>query len=135
MRHFLPLLVSLGLGISGRAQDLSSRPIQANFPNADVRDVLSVYQMLTKTPVFVAVDVRALVNLKTENPIGPADMIELIRRTLLEEHGIELRTAPSGEIFAAWSKDPKYARQKEGATSQEGSGGGGRKRLRIINNK
>jgi hypothetical protein len=36
--------------------------------------------------------------------------MELIRKTLLERYGIELRKAEGGETLAAWSKDPKYPR-------------------------
>ena len=55
---------------------------------------------LTDKPVFIALDLQALVTIEAEKDMSRADAIALIRTTLLEHYGIELRTTGQGETLA-----------------------------------
>lgn len=140
MKSILSALVACVLPLTCRAEE---NLVPLFLTKCDVREVLALYERLSNKPVFVALDLQASVTVNTPKPIPLADAIELIRTTLLEHYGIELRTTDRGEILAAWSKDPKYPRGTEppltkaerDALSQWGEDGGGgapRNRIRVI---
>ena len=87
--------------------------VRLSLHKSDMRAVLAFYEHLTNKPVFIALDLQALVTIETEKDIPRADAIVLIRTTLLEHYGIQLRTTAQGETLAAWSKDSKYPRHTE----------------------
>ena len=97
-----------------------------------MRAVLAFYERLTNKPVFIALDLQALVTIETEKDISRAAAIVLIRTTLLEHYGIELRTTGQGETLAAWSKDSKYPRHTESPTTEAERSTLPKGRMRII---
>lgn len=95
-----------------RADDYT---VRIHYTKAQARDVLRVYEKLSKHPVFMALDLDdALVTIDSAKEIPAAEAIELIRTTLLGRYGIELRQNEHGEALAGWSKDPKYPRRSDG---------------------
>jgi hypothetical protein len=75
---------------------------------------------------------EALVTVQTPEPITRADALELIRKTLLERYGIELRTTDRNETLAAWSKDPKYIRRSDEPVIGEARSASPRRRVRTV---
>lgn len=106
---------------------------KCNFPKSDVRDVARYYQSLTNKPVFIAIDLQALVTIELAEPVTRADAIELIRKRLLERYGIELRTIDTGETLIGWSKDPKYPRQSEASMTEAERNALPKRTIRVIN--
>ncbi len=90
-----------------------------DFPKADIRDVLRFYEILSGKPARVAPDVEALVTIVIKGESSRAAAIELIRKTLLERYGIELRPDEQGEVMACWSKDPKYPHRSDPPMTEE----------------
>lgn len=111
-RAFLLLLICT-LPCTNRAQDADS--VTLAFPKNDVRDVLRLYERLTERPVFVALDVRAVVTVKSPGPASRAAAIELIESSLRERYGIELRNTNHGQTLVTWSQDPRYPHRTESA--------------------
>jgi len=62
--------------------------------------------------------------------------VELIRSTLLEGYGIELRENEANETFVSWSTDPQYQKAKikpkTNVAPSEVPNGAARPRIRII---
>ncbi len=85
----------------------------AAFRQANLREVLALYERLTATRVFVALDLHAKVTLEIGQPMLIPAAIALIRTSLLHRYGIELRATDEGETLAAWSTDPRYPRRSE----------------------
>jgi hypothetical protein len=112
------------LPFSAWAEDYTLR---LHYSKAPAHDVLRVYEKLSARPVFIALDLDALVTIESEKEISAAEAIELIRKTLLERYGIELRIHDRGETLAGWSKDPKYPRRSDGPIPEE-AGAKGRPR-------
>lgn len=106
--------------------------VRIHYTKAPVRDVLRVYEKLSEHPVFTALDLEALVTIESEKEIPSPEALELIRKTLLERYGIELRKTDGGETLAAWSKDPKHPRGSDGPLTDQGSNGDARRRIRVI---
>jgi len=113
MNRALFLLFICTLPCTNRAQDADS--VTVAFPKNDVRDVLQLYERLTERPVFVALDVRAVVTVKSPGPASRAAAIELIESSLRERYGIELRNTNHGQTLVTWSQDPAYPRRTESA--------------------
>ena len=84
------------------------QPVSVQFPRIDVRSVLDYYSRLTGRKVWLDLAVHGSVSIQIEKPIPKVDAIELIRTTLLEKHGIEMREPNAKETFVTWSADPKY---------------------------
>jgi hypothetical protein len=101
--------------------------LRLHYTKAPARDVLRVYEKLSTHPVFMALDLDALVTIESEKEIPAAEALELIRKTLLERYGIELRKTERGETVAGWSKDPKYPRHSDAPPVDE-TGAKGRPR-------
>jgi len=87
--------------------------VKLEFPKTDVREILWFYQKLTGRPVLVELDLQALVTIEPHKDIPQAEAIELIRKTLLESYGIEMRESVHGETLVRWSQDPKYPRRSD----------------------
>ena len=98
--------------------------VRIHYTKAPARDVLRLYEKLSAHPVFMALDLDALVTVESEKEVPPAEGVELIRKTLLERYGIELRKTERGETLAGWSKDPKYPRKSDGPLTEEAGGKG-----------
>ncbi|MHA3772931.1 hypothetical protein ACXR0O_15460 [Verrucomicrobiota bacterium sgz303538] len=113
MKPSLLVLLACGLPLVSRSQE--DRPItEIHFPKSDVRDVLSYYQRLTAKSVLVPLsDFQALVTIESTEPLSREAATNLIRKTLLESYGIELRTSDRGETLVTWSLDPKYPRRSD----------------------
>lgn len=116
MKLFALILAACGLPFSAWAEDYT---LSLHFTKAPARDVLRVYEKLSTHPVFIALDLDALVTIESGKEIPAAEAIELIRKTLLERYGIELRKVERGEILAGWSKDPKYPRRSDWPATEE----------------
>ena len=68
--------------------------VQMDFPNSDVLMVLDYYERLTGRKVWLSTEATttdAKVNLITEKPVPRAEAIRLLRLTLLESAGLEIR--------------------------------------------
>ncbi len=78
------------------------------FPESDVTSVLNFYARLTGRKVWLDLEVWGRVSIQIDKPIPKTQAIELIRTTLLEKHGIEMREPNDRETFVTWSADPKY---------------------------
>ena len=113
MNRALLFLLICTLPCTNRAQDADS--VTVAFPKSDVRDVLGLYEKLTGRPVFVALDVRAVVTVNSPGPASRAAAIELIESNLRERYGIELRNNNHGQTLVTWSQDPAYPRRTESA--------------------
>lgn len=113
MKPLLLVLLACCLPLVSRSQE--DRPIkELSFPKSDVRDVLAYYQRLTAKPILVPLfDFQALVTVESTEPLSREAAADLIRKTLLESYGIELRTSDRGETLATWSLDPKYPRRSD----------------------
>ena len=111
-RAFLLLLLCM-LPCTNRAQDADS--VTLAFSKNDVRDVLRLYERLTGRPVFVALDMRAVVTVTSPGPASRAAAIEMIESSLRERYGIELRNNNHGQTLVTWSQDPAYPRRTESA--------------------
>ena len=85
--------------------------VRMQFPDANITDVLPFYQNLTGRHVYLALGVNAPVNLIIDDPVSRAAAVELIRKTLLESCGVELRDIDDNVTLAGWSQDPKYPHQ------------------------
>ncbi len=83
--------------------------------NCDVRDLLYSYSKMTNRKVWVTLDLRADITIRTEGPITKAEAGRIIRTTLLERYGIELRDSGDKEAFASWSDNPKYKEVRDAA--------------------
>jgi hypothetical protein len=69
---------------------------------------MAYYEHLTGKKVQIAEGVSANVTIISAPDLSKAGAIAFIEQTLLERHGIALRTGEKGEVIAEWSKDPKY---------------------------
>ena len=94
--------------LSGAEVFAAEDGVQLHYPEADVRIVLDVYSLLTGRKVWLDLTVYGAVSIQTEKRIPKAEAIELIRTTMLEKHGIEMREPNAKETFVTWSTDPKY---------------------------
>ena len=113
--------------------------VMIQMPRADVRLVLDFYSSLTGRRVWLDLAVHGGVAIQTETdkPIPKEEAIQLIRTTLLEKHGIEMREPNEKETFVTWSADPKYkevieATKKPVSSSPPAENPPGRKRVRVI---
>jgi hypothetical protein len=116
VKLFALILAGSLLTIGAWAEDYT---VRIHYAKAPARDVLRVYEKLSAHPVFMALDLDALVTIESEKEIAPAEAMELIRKTLLERYGIELRKTDAGETLAGWSKDPKYPRGSDGPLTEK----------------
>jgi len=82
--------------------------VRLNFPNTDVRDVAAFYGRLVRKPLLADIDLRGSVTLDAPQELPLRSAVELIRKTLLEKYGIEMREDDRGEVLATWSSDPQY---------------------------
>jgi len=87
--------------------------VRLNFPKTDVREVLVFYGRLVWKPVLMDLRMQALVTVEREQELSRKEAVELIRKTLLESDGIEMREDDRGEILATWSSDPKYPHRSD----------------------
>lgn len=126
MKPFALALAVCLLPLGAWAEDYTLR---LTYTKAPAREVLRVYEKLSTQPVYLSVGVDALVTVVSEKEIPATEAIELIRKTLLERYGIELRKNDAGEILADWSKDPKYPRGTDEAAALVDQAG---RRLRVI---
>ena len=124
MKTFALALALCCLPFSVWAEDYT---LSIHFTKAEVRDLLKLYEKLSARPVYAALDLDAVVTIESEKEIPAAKAVELMRKTLLERYGIELRTNERGETLAGWSKDPKYPRRSDAPVPK-----GESKALRII---
>jgi hypothetical protein len=86
-------------------------PVSLAFPNSNLQDVLHTYAFISKRKVWMQLGVRAAnVSISSERPIPRQDALALIRKVLLERHGIELRDAGDDETFVSWTTNPAYER-------------------------
>ncbi len=93
-------------------EDISAKAkgtYQIEMPNTVIQDVLEFYSRQVRKPVFMATNVHGAVTMKFTVPTK--DVPAVMRKSLLENNGIELRELPTGEVLAEWSKDPKYPRR------------------------
>lgn len=111
VRRLLAALLGCALALTARAADRDM--VRISVHKDRVETALMLYERLTKKPVFIALDLQALVSIEPPDDLSREAAITLIRTTLLERYGIELRTTKTGETLAAWSKDPKYPRHTE----------------------
>jgi len=105
-------------------------------PHSSLRELLTFYSKLTKRKVWLDLSVHANPVIRTEAAVSYTDAVELIRSTLLERYGIELREPNAAETFVSWSTDPKYERLRsapnvDASRSAEPSGNP-RPRIRVI---
>lgn len=103
----LLLVASLLLPGLGRAGE--QRVMLQYVPPSTILEVVWLYGSLTKRTVWVKLPVRLNhpVVLLTE-VLPPSEVIALIRRTLLERYGIEIRDEGKDEAFVEYSKDIRY---------------------------
>ncbi len=118
MKHVLSVLLACVLPLTCSAQD-SNAMVRLRFRKSDVRTVIHFYQRLTDRPLYAVLDLQGIVTVEVEEEIGHAAAVELIRKTLLERYGIELRTTERGETLVGWSKDPKYPRRSDSPMTDE----------------
>jgi hypothetical protein len=91
-----------------------------HFPKADVREVMGFYGLLVRKPVLMDVNMQAVVTVDQEQELSVKDAVELIRKTLLESYGIQMRESDRGEVLVTWSTDPKYPPQGDGVRQIDG---------------
>jgi hypothetical protein len=92
------------------------KKIPLQLLDCDVRDVLALYQHWTGRKIWVDLRLHAPhIAIRVQGWIPQADAIRLVRTTLLERYGIELRDSGDKETFASWSDDPKYKEIQEAA--------------------
>ena len=111
LKYLLSTLLAGALVFTSRAED--GKMVRLSVHKDDIRGALEFYEKLTGKPVFIALDLHALVTIEPTDTISVEAAIALIRKILLERYGIELRTTEKGETLAAWSKDPKYPRHSD----------------------
>ena len=130
MQRSLLALAFCLLPLGAWAEDYT---VLLRFPKAQARDVLRIYEKLSAKPVYMALGLdEALVTIESEREIPSAEAVQLIRKTLLERYGIELRENERGETLAGWSKDPKYPRRSDAPMTKEELKAVDTGRLRVI---
>ena len=104
-----------GMAMGGASLRAEDRPalVRLRFTKSDIRDLLSFYSRLIRKPVLVEVDMPALVTVAPDEDLPLKDAIELVRKTLLESYGIEMRDSDRGEVLVTWSSDPKYPHRSD----------------------
>lgn len=130
MRNAISTLLCFFLALTSWSKDTDVITIQ--FHKSDVYGVLAYYERLSGTSVFVALDLQTLVTVQTAAPIPRKEALELIRKTLLERYGIELRAISPKETLAAWSKDPKFPRRSDEPMTEEDRDALPKAKIRII---
>jgi len=117
----LGLLLTLAFARPGesRADGEQNSRVKLHFPKTDVREVLMFYGRLTKKPVLMELPLQAMVTVDAAQELSIEEAKELIRKTLLESYGIEMRESDRGEILATWSRDPKYPRHSDPPLTEE----------------
>jgi hypothetical protein len=134
MKSFLCIiLLALSLPVRGFAAGESDSRIQ--YSASSLEDVLFVYSKASKRKVWVENGVRATIAMEASVPTPVLEVLESIRTTLMEKHGIEVKDAANGETFVSWTTDPKYAHLTRHVTkiSVPDSGDAPRKRIRVLN--
>jgi type II secretory pathway component GspD/PulD (secretin) len=73
-------------------QTPDERPVQVSFARGELSDVLRFYRTLTGRTVWLELGVDAHnVSVVSERPLPRAAALSLIRRTLLDTYGIDIR--------------------------------------------
>lgn len=68
------------------------RPVQLSYVRGHLSDVLHLYRTLTGRTVWVELGVdRSDVSIVSERPLPRSEALVLIRRTLLDSYGIDIR--------------------------------------------
>jgi hypothetical protein len=97
--------------LSLRAQSPSpavdDRPIRIQLPNSDLTDVLKLYSQLSKRKVWIELGVTAKISIFTHRDLPRAEALSLIRGTLLQDHGIEIRDVGESEAFVTRTADSR----------------------------
>jgi hypothetical protein len=106
------------------------------FGNASLLDVLTLYAKASNRRVWVELGVFGTVSIQNSQDLPITEGLAFVRKTLLENHGIELRDTDTGETFVSWSPDPKYKDlQKTTRLAQPPAPDPGNRRIRVINPK
>ena len=109
--RFAQILCAIAPAFSVIAEDQAKEFIYA--PYIDLRELLELYEAKSKRPVYLALNVPALrVTINGEN-LTKTELLEFIRKTLLEKYGIELRETPDGVTLARKIADPKPLSKEE----------------------
>jgi len=104
------VLTTLVFAGQSNGQEAAKRPdtkIQLHFPASRLDDLLHLYAHLTRHEVHVAAGVGALINFKAQAE-SKAEAAHLIRKSLLEQYGIELRETASGRTDVLWTGQPEF---------------------------
>ena len=112
-------------------------------PNADFRDILHLYSVLTKRKVWLGLNVSAgSVSIVSKERVPVAEALVLIRRALLEQAGLVIRESGEADAFVEYTADPAYQavvkKMKTGEPSVKPTSGptpppAQRQRIRVIN--
>jgi hypothetical protein len=106
MRHVIPIIFACILPLSAPAEEAD---INLVMSKRDLVEPLHVYQRLSGKPVFTAVPIAySRVTIASDKMLNRAEALEFIRKSLLENYGIETRSGDQGETLVFASKDPKY---------------------------
>ena len=87
------------VGKARRQKARGKSPLKGEFP---LRDILTVYELTSEDSVYVRPDVPLDLRVTLDSggrSLSDEEILELIRNTLLREHGIHFRTAATGEIL------------------------------------
>ena len=124
--------------------ETKEKDVQLTFgPSADFRDVLVLYSALTGRKVWLGLYVReGSVSIVAKERVSVAEALVLMRRSLLEQAGIEIRESGEKDAFVEYTADPAYQavvrKMKTGQPSVKPASGptppvDQRNRIRIIN--
>ena len=103
----LRLLLALCIVASPLSAKADSQ-MRVQFGNSSLLDVLNLYAKAGNRKIWVELGVFGTVSIQSSDDMPIAEGLAFIRKTLLENHGIELRDTNTGETFVSWSQDPKY---------------------------
>jgi hypothetical protein len=104
------------IGPLSRSETVSDR-ISLDMPEAELTFVLELCQRVTKKRIWIELGTYPKVSIVTKEPVTTVQAMELIRKTLLEKYGIELRDGRTDELFVSWSQEPKYRHLRESPAS------------------
>lgn len=130
------LLLTLCLIIATPFPVEAESQMRVQFGNSSLLDVLTLYAKASNRKVWIELGVFGTVSVQNSQDMPITEGLAFVRKTLLENYGIELRDTDTGETFVSWSQDPKYKElQKTTRLAQPPPPNPGNRRIRVINPK
>ena len=109
--HIVGLCMLLVQILSLSAQSPSTAPedvpVQLSYVRGHLSDVLHLYATLSKRKVWVALGTDSReISVVSQRPIPRLEALSLIRGTLLQDYGIDIREVGENEAFVTRAIDP-----------------------------